>query len=264
MLLQGDSLAVQLFIGAAAISALSVAMTQAGWTHKWFVVGMFGLAAILAVASLGWPYFESRTPRISETLQAIVAARVAWFFSGAIPAIILGMRLSEFLRRRHTPKASVINWQPPLEALETFARPKFLENLSHLRGQISALDHESRKVDDRVSELKEAAFFDREDQKRHDRELVTEKAKQTDLSNRFRQAIEELENFHETLRADIVKKLREGHLIARGFRSPHTPTTPEVMIPMGEWRFLILDVDDDKALGPNFEYIALMIGRREN
>ena len=47
-MLQGDELAVQLFIGAAAINALSVAMTQAGWTHKWFVRGMFALTFILA------------------------------------------------------------------------------------------------------------------------------------------------------------------------------------------------------------------------
>ncbi len=49
------------------------------------------------------------------------------------------------------------------------------------------------------------------------------------------------------MRADIRAKLSNGHLMAKGFRSPHTPTTPEVMIPMGEWRFLILDYDDDNS-----------------
>ena len=174
------------------------------------------------------------------------------------------MRLSDFLRHRQVMKVKVFKWQPPFEALETFARPKFLEKLSHLRRKASALEDESRKLDARIAELGATAFFDNEDQQRHDRELAAEKAKQIDLTSRFSLAIEELENFQETLRADIVHKLREGDLIARGFRAPHAPNALEVMIPTAEWRFLILDVDDDKALGPNFEYIALMIGRREN
>ena len=44
------------FIGAAALTALSVAMTQVGWTHKRFVRRMFGLAALLSITCVGWPY----------------------------------------------------------------------------------------------------------------------------------------------------------------------------------------------------------------
>jgi hypothetical protein len=66
MLLQGDALSVQLFIGAAAISALSVAMTQAGWTHKWFVWSMFGVAILLTLTSVDWPVFQRRIPAISD------------------------------------------------------------------------------------------------------------------------------------------------------------------------------------------------------
>jgi hypothetical protein len=100
MLLQGDDLAVQLFIGAAALTVLSVAVTQAGWTHKWFVRGMFGLAVLLAVASIGWPYFETKIPLVSEALQAITSSRIGWFFAGIIPAFVSGMLVSDNLRRR--------------------------------------------------------------------------------------------------------------------------------------------------------------------
>jgi hypothetical protein len=103
MLLQGDELSVQLFIGAAAISTLSVAVTQAGWTHKWFVRAMFGVAVLLASASVGWPYFESRIPAISGALQAMAETRIAWFFAGIIPALVIGTRLAE-LRRRRKPQ----------------------------------------------------------------------------------------------------------------------------------------------------------------
>jgi len=105
MLLQGDALSVQLFIGAAAISALSVAMTQAGWTHKWFVRTMFGVAVLLTTASVGWPYFESRIPAISDALQAMAETRAAWFFAGIIPALVIGTRITQLQRRRkHEPR----------------------------------------------------------------------------------------------------------------------------------------------------------------
>jgi hypothetical protein len=100
MLLQGDALTVQLFIGGAALTFLGIAMTQAGWTHKWFVRGMFSVAALLTVASLGWPYFESRIPLISDALQAIASSRIGWLFVGIIPAFVGGMLLSDYLRRR--------------------------------------------------------------------------------------------------------------------------------------------------------------------
>ncbi|MGA7069787.1 hypothetical protein [Bradyrhizobium sp.] len=226
---------------------------------------MFGLAAILAATSIGWPYFERQTPRISELLQAVVASRVVWFFSGVIPAVVFGIRLSEFLRRRRASKAKSITWHPPLEAMEAFARPFLLERLRRIQKQIIELEDESRQVDARVSELQEASICEDKKLRQHYvDELLIEIAKQKDLSNRSGRSIDELENCYEAMRADIRAKLSNGHLMAKGFRSPHTPTTPEVMIPMGEWRFLILDYDDDKALAPNFEYIALMIGRHEN
>src|SRR5450631_1507969 len=80
MLLQGDALAVQLFIGSGAVAALSVAMTQAGWTQKWFVRAMFGLAVLLAIAFIGWPYFEDREPLIA-----------AWSFMGIVSVFALAM-----------------------------------------------------------------------------------------------------------------------------------------------------------------------------
>jgi hypothetical protein len=93
-MLQGDAPAIRLFIGAAALNVLSVAMTQAGWTHPWFVRGMFGLAALLTAASIGWPFVETKAtniPAINEALSAIASNRVVWFFVGIVPALYWGL-----------------------------------------------------------------------------------------------------------------------------------------------------------------------------
>src|SRR5712671_5928574 len=116
MFLQCDALAVQLFIGAAAISALTVAMTQAGWTHRWFVRGMFALAALLTASSVGWPYFESRIPLISDALQVVASSRPGWLLMGIVPAFVGGMLLSDAIRRRREttkrqPGGSPYLWQ---------------------------------------------------------------------------------------------------------------------------------------------------------
>jgi hypothetical protein len=69
------------------------------------------------------------------------------------------------------------------------------------------------------------------------------------------------ENCRDALRINIHAQLFKGDLVARGFLAPHTPGATERSIPRAEWRFLSLDDADDRALGPNFEYIAVEIGR---
>jgi len=69
-MLKGDDLSTQYFVGAAAIAILGIGMTQAGWTHKWFVRGLFALGIVLALVALLWSQLSkcfrgsvrSRTP----------------------------------------------------------------------------------------------------------------------------------------------------------------------------------------------------------
>ncbi len=122
MLLQGDALAVQLFIGAAALTALSVAITQAGWTHRWFVRAMFGTAALLSISCIGWPYFETRIPLINDALQAVALSRISWFFVGIVPAFIGGAILSDALRRRREITKTSIRWMPVSFAMDSHVK----------------------------------------------------------------------------------------------------------------------------------------------
>jgi hypothetical protein len=93
-MLQGDDLTVQLSIGGAALTLLGVAMTQAGWTHKWFVRSMFALAALLAIACIGWRYIETRIP--AEWLSYF--ARQIWFL--CLLAGVFGFTLGSWVNNK--------------------------------------------------------------------------------------------------------------------------------------------------------------------
>jgi hypothetical protein len=251
MLLQGDELAVQLFIGAAALTALSVAMTQAGWTHKWFVRGMFGLAGLLTVASVGWPFFQTRIPLLNEVLQAIASSRVGWLAVGVVPAFVGGMLLSDSLRgKRETPG----NWMPIFIAMEKLARQDLIDRYEYVYKKMMEAMQKSNALTERMDELQSAGpELDEEYSKLHtERDAVSEQMNEWMATE---------QNCSDVLRSNIQDQLRAGKLIAKGFLSPHTPGEAERIIPTEEWRFLSFDEKGDQALGPNFAYIALLIGK---
>jgi hypothetical protein len=78
-LLTGDDLTVQLFVGGTAVAVLSVAMTQAGWTHKWFVRSLFVVAALLIVVAIFWKSIEGAIPKIGPIASDVAGSSVSWF-----------------------------------------------------------------------------------------------------------------------------------------------------------------------------------------
>jgi hypothetical protein len=79
---ESDILSVRLFIGALAATAAAIAMTQAGWTHKWFVRGMFSLSFGLAAMAIFWPHIGPKVPPIDGLLVELAGTRIAWFLFG--------------------------------------------------------------------------------------------------------------------------------------------------------------------------------------
>jgi hypothetical protein len=134
-MLQGDALAVQLFIGAAALNVLSVAMTQAGWTHRWFVGGLFGLSVLLAALSVSWAHVETAIPGLNAFLSLLASRRITWVFAGIVPAFILGIRSNDFLRKSRKKE----HWVSPYVAVMDFTKPHLIANLSSYENQLGEL-----------------------------------------------------------------------------------------------------------------------------
>jgi hypothetical protein len=262
-MLQGDALAVQLFIGAAAISALTVAMTQAGWTHRWFVGGMFGLGALLAMASVGWRYIETRLPLINDALQTVAQSRAAWFLSGVVPALIAGMLINDLLRLRRESHVKVPpGWLPLFLAEDTFARQDLRDRHAYVRKQISDVSVQCETLVAEIAQLQTAIIaVDEATRSQMAKALVRLTEQHRENRESSQKLIWTKVDCSEALRMNIYAQLQDGKLIAKGFLAPHTPGSSERIIPTEEWRFLNLDDQADKALGPNFEYIALLIGK---
>jgi hypothetical protein len=78
-MLAGDDLTIQLFIGATAVAVLGMAVTQAGWTHKWFVRSLFVLAGILALSAIFWKPISKEFPKFGSFASSLASQSISWF-----------------------------------------------------------------------------------------------------------------------------------------------------------------------------------------
>jgi hypothetical protein len=261
-MLHGDALSIQLFIGAAAISALTVAMTQAGWTNRWFIWGMFLLAALLFGTTVAWPYLEGRIPLINDALRTIVSSRIVWFVTGIIPALVAGTFISDSLRRRRERPKKPTEWKSIVGAMETLARRDLIDRYRFVQKQVFDNASTALALERRVSQLSDAAVAAEASQRRGVvDEYVKTSAEYNAVCEQSQPLVNKEADCREALRTNIHDQLLQGELMAKGFLAPHKPGAAEIIIPKEEWRFLILDNDGGQALGPNFEYIAVLVGK---
>jgi hypothetical protein len=219
---------------------------------------------LLATASIGWRYIEARIPLLDGALQTAASSRIIWFVSGIVPALIAGMLLSDLLRRRRESRVKVPpGWVSVTLAKETFARQDLLDRHAYVMKQISAVSIESETMEAQIGTLSTALIADVDEVTRS--QWSKDLARLTGQHRENRESSEKLIRTQiacdEALRMNIFSQLQAGKLIAKGFLAPHTAGDPERIIPTEEWRFLILDDHKEQALGPNFEYIAVLIGK---
>jgi hypothetical protein len=88
-----DILAVQLWFGAGAIAFAAVAMTAAGWNHKYFIGAMFTLSGLMALAALFWRRLQAVIPSHGDDVIVLLAndprAWFAMFVSGIVAVLIM-------------------------------------------------------------------------------------------------------------------------------------------------------------------------------
>jgi hypothetical protein len=90
-----DILQIQLWFGAAAIAFGAIAITAAGWNHRYFVWSMFSLAGASALVALLWRKINEAIPEVaSEKFLAVTAQPLTWFaiFVIATAAVVLMAR----------------------------------------------------------------------------------------------------------------------------------------------------------------------------
>lgn len=119
-MLTGDDLSIQLFIAGTAIAVMGIAVTQAGWTHKWFVWSLFVIALGLGLCAIYWRQIREANPEIGAWASGIAGNSVSWFtllFIGLGAVFIL-----DFLARigwlRTTVKREAMALPSPIEPVK--------------------------------------------------------------------------------------------------------------------------------------------------
>jgi hypothetical protein len=103
--MQGDDLTIFLFLIGTAVSVGLAAMSQAGWKHRTLISTMFGSAALLALAGIGWPWLKDISPGVTAVVSQVATNPVAWF------VVILSSAMASVLR-----PAKVRPGEPPRQA----------------------------------------------------------------------------------------------------------------------------------------------------
>jgi hypothetical protein len=74
-----DILAIQLWFGGAAIAFLAIAVSAAGWNHRYFVRTMFAIAILLVIPSIFWKFISTiLTVGSAKTIVAMANSPVSW------------------------------------------------------------------------------------------------------------------------------------------------------------------------------------------
>jgi hypothetical protein len=89
-MLTGDDLSTQYFIAGAAITVLGIGVTQAGWTHRWFVRTMFLLGLALLASAALWGQVTEQFPKIAKLTNPIGSSTLAWLslLFGALTSVL--------------------------------------------------------------------------------------------------------------------------------------------------------------------------------
>jgi hypothetical protein len=202
---------------------------------------------------LGW--YEHPTARVETVTNWLfsIAFHPAYLLvAGLVLGLALGMWMDLVLRRREFGAAKPsLEWVSPKEAFTRFGKEHLVHNLKAYEREGSELLREWCALHQELEELG-AADAEQYVQLTNRLQSITETREETSSRR--------TDCWH-AIRWELYDQLREGRIIARGFLDPHTPGKPAMIIPPDEWRFLRLDEEDDKALGPNFDYIALQIAR---
>lgn len=99
-----DILSIQLFIGGIAISFFGIAVSAAGWNHRYFVRAMFAITALAVVVGISWRSISKPlSPDSMKAIAAVASSPITWLvmFSAGIVAILIITKL----HRSATPKA---------------------------------------------------------------------------------------------------------------------------------------------------------------
>jgi hypothetical protein len=139
-------------------------------------------------------------------------------------------------------RSDILDWKSPLDAIEAFAEGSLIEIKNAWGEKFSDTHLRKFESEQEIETLLKSTAPERENELGRQRRIN----QAATIGNQLAES--ELRGVWAAIRTDIESKLARGHLIARGFRSPHIAGRDEVEIPKGEWRILNLNNETSEAI----------------
>jgi hypothetical protein len=116
-MLTGDDLSTQYFIAGAAIAILGIGVTQAGWTHRWFVRIMFLLGLALLASAAFWGQITEQFPKFAKLTNPVGSSSLAWLSLLSVALIsVLYLDYRARTRRANEDTGGHVPSTPPPDA----------------------------------------------------------------------------------------------------------------------------------------------------
>lgn len=262
-------------VGGAIVSSLTLSNTRARF---WWLTGFSVMGAIGLVLTVVTYENTADVPHLSDLVSKL-AGNVSsfgrdYFWIWTLLCVAIGLALgacvSHFLpKRKRTDKAAplVKSWLDPLTAIETYADPTLRTARDSRR---AAAEDLKRQIDsikrEWDAEIQKLPFGPDPD---HDPDLVA------DLSRRHKEAAVQLHQLGEEvwviereITKNVVGQLKEGKLVAKGFKQTKDSVAELTeIIPRDQWQLLKFDTYDthmQTVRGGNWKYIGMQIGLNAN
>ena len=256
--------------GANAISPLKSGV------RGFFQIFLAALAAVIISPVLGSYFYELAEERGLYAHPSARAEAIVRFLLGVAPhpvylvstsivlGLALGMWMDNALRRRDLKRKSLPKeWIHPYAAVTHFGDKSLLEKLRKLDGAVRSLSENIQSLSTQHDRFYYASLGETDNAKQdaYQDEAVAVAMDQSSKQTELERLKEEKKACWQELLLFLDEELKAGHVIAKGFLSPHKAGAEEIIIPVGEWRFLNLKADEATAAGPSVEYMALLLGR---
>jgi hypothetical protein len=238
------------------------------WTFAGLIGWQAGLTAI-GVGMLTWAatFFGAAGEGLSVTAVwvASLAAGLLVAVIGLVIALIITVLRIQKASPETTAAASVRKWLNIADALIAFADQQLVATRDGLEEKLVDAFDKGFAAEAKLSSLTKRGAAEPAPGTADARAAEHARLLIKHYSDRRDRLEIEIRQAWTAMRSDLIKKLNDGMLVAKGFRSPHVVGSKEITIPQDEWRILALDNVASEAFirDGQVAYTGVLIGKPE-
>jgi hypothetical protein len=241
------------------------------------IAGWFGLPTV-GVGSVAWAmtFFGSAVEGWSVTGVWLASLSAGTMAATIYAALAIGIAYSRRDTKLAEPAASeetkpseppaIMKWLNIADAMNSFADKHLIDSRDDWLRKLNESLEKGYAAEDKINEITKRGTIIFDDGSRENQQIDRERRMMLACVRQHSLAESELPIVWDAIRSDVLNKLGNGALIAKGFRTPHSGGMPEIIIPQDEWRILALDNIKSEVTTKregHVAYIGVVIGQPE-